>query len=200
MIKRRLTHSDVEDITKIHLQAFHDFFLSQLGENFLNLYYKCFLEDINGIGVGIFDDNTRMLGFSVATTQSRGFNKNLFLNNFFPYFIIAIKLIFTRPQALIRLMKNMTKQAYPNLDDGEYAELFSIGVDPEEQGSGIGKMLLEETERIVADKGCQRITLTTDFFDNENVIGFYKKMGYSVFYDFITYPDRKMYKMIKRLN
>jgi ribosomal protein S18 acetylase RimI-like enzyme len=200
MERRRLTTTDIHEVTEIHLKAFRDFFLSQLGEKFLNLYYKSFLEHKTGFGVGIFDDESRLLGFSVVTTKARGFNKSLFLSNTAPFFRIGLGLAFTRPAALIRLMKNMTKKADVNFDDGDYAELFSIGVDTDKQGLGIGKMLIEDTEKLVMEEGCRRITLTTDFYDNENVINFYKNMGYSVFYDFIAYPDRKMYKMIKQLN
>jgi ribosomal protein S18 acetylase RimI-like enzyme len=200
MERRRLTSKDIPAVTEIHLKAFNDFFLSQLGEKFLTIYYKCFLDCPTGFGVGIFSDDNILLGFSVVTTQAKGFNKRLFVSNFYPFFKIGTKLAFTKPGALIRLMKNMTKRANVNFDDGEYAELFSIGVDPGKQGLGIGKMLLEDTEALAVEEGCTRITLTTDYCNNENVINFYTNMGYSVFYDFVAYPNRKMYKMIKKLN
>ena len=47
--------------------------------------------------------------------------------------------------------------------------------------------------------GSKRITLTTDYNNNERVVAFYKKSGYRIYYDFITYPNRKMYKLIKDL-
>jgi ribosomal protein S18 acetylase RimI-like enzyme len=200
MERRRLTTLDIPEVTEIHIKAFRDFFLSQLGEKFLNLYYRSFLEDPTGFGTGIFSDDKKLLGFSVVTTRSKGFNKNLFFSNLYLFFIAGIRLAFTSPSALIRLMKNMTKRANINSDDGDYAELFSIGVDPDKQGLGIGKMLLEDTEQLAIEEGCSRITLTTDFFNNEKVINFYINMGYSVFYDFVAYPNRKMHKMIKKLN
>ena len=43
------------------------------------------------------------------------------------------------------------------------------------------------------------ISLTTDYYNNEKTIAFYKKMGYAVLYEFVTYPNRKMYRMIKNL-
>ena len=52
-------------------------------------------------------------------------------------------------QALFRLFKNFTKKSGDIVDDGEYAELFSIGVLPTCQGKGIGGLLLTDTERIV---------------------------------------------------
>lgn len=200
MIKKKLTESDISEVTKIHLLAFNDFFLSTMGDGFLKLYYKCFLKDKNGFGVGIFDGEGILMGFSVATTKSKGFNRNLIINNFSPFFIIGMKILFTKPKSLYRLIKNMKKKINRTIDDEDYAELFSIAVDPKNQGLGIGKLLLREVEKTAFEKGCLRITLTTDFFNNTNVINFYIKMGYAVFYDFTTYPNRRMYKMIKILN
>lgn len=202
MITRRLTKSDISDITKIHLKAFEGFFLSILGEDFLNFYYSCFLNDKNGFGIGIFDDDGNLVGFSVVTTHSKGFNKNLILGNFSQFIIIGIKLMITRPKALFRLLRNLTKgnNKSSHEDDGNYAELFSIGVDPHKQGQGIGKALLNEVEKSVYEKGCRQITLTTDYFNNLKTIDFYKAMGYNVYYDFVAYPERRMYKMIKTLN
>ena len=202
MIKRQLTASDIHEITRIHLKAFKDFFLSQMGDGFLNFYYKCFLKDVNGYGVGIFDEGSQLLGYSVATTHSKGFNRNMIVKNFVPFFIVVVKLLFSKPKALIRLFRNLSKNTKnTNInDDGDYAELFSIAVDPQKQGAGFGKLLLADVEETIQSRGCKRITLTTDFYNNSSVISFYEKMGYSVFYEFTTYPNRKMYKMIKTLN
>jgi len=37
------------------------------------------------------------------------------------------------------------------------------------------------------------------FTINNKVIEFYKGLGYNDYYEFIAYPNRKMYKMIKDL-
>ncbi len=84
-------------------------------------------------------------------------------------------------------------------DDGYYAELLSIGVSVKWQGQGIGKKLLIQLENEMKLQGCSSLSLTTDYNDNEKAIQFYKGLGYAVYYDFITYPNRKMYRMIKKL-
>ena len=107
-------------------------------------------------------------------------------------------LLFTKPSALIRLFKNLTK--LNNIDDkGNYAELLSIGVSPDQTGFGIGQSLLVEFENQVREKGINSITLTTDADSNDSVLRFYKKSGYTVYYDFETFPNRKMLKLIKEL-
>jgi ribosomal protein S18 acetylase RimI-like enzyme len=200
MITRTLKVSDISAVTEIHLAAFSNFFLTQMGRSFLELYYKSFIKSETGFGIGVFDDEGNLIGFSITTTNSKSFNKNLIIQNLLPFSVMGLQLMFTNPKALIRLFKNLRKSSDETIDDGEYGELFSIAVDPGKQSSGIGKIMLEEVERIAQEKGCQCLTLTTDFYNNGNVINFYKKMGYAVFYDFIAYPDRRMYKMIKHLN
>jgi ribosomal protein S18 acetylase RimI-like enzyme len=96
------------------------------------------------------------------------------------------------------LFKNFRKVNHVD-DDGKYAELLSIGVLPEKNGLGIGKKLLIKFENKVREKGINTITLTTDLESNDNVLNFYKKCGYKVYYDFITFPNRKMLKLIKEL-
>mgnify|MGYP006162565829 FL=1 len=77
--------------------------------------------------------------------------------------------------------------------------MLSIGVLPEFKGLGVGKGLLIEFERAVLNAGAKRISLTTDIEKNQNVVNFYFSMKFKVYYEFITYPNRKMYKLIKNL-
>ena len=60
--------------------------------------------------------------------------------------------------------------------------------------------MLEEFEKKLIFHNVSKIALTTDFNDNDSVIKFYNKCGYDVYYDFIAYPNRHMYKMIKNLS
>ena len=99
---------------------------------------------------------------------------------------------------MIRLLKNITKKSTPN-DNGEYAELLSIGVATNQQRNGYGQQLILKTEEILRQKGCTRISLTTDSVDNLKAIAFYKNLGYRVLSKFITYPNREMLRLIKPL-
>ena len=139
-----------------------------------------------------------MLRFSVATARSSGFNKSLIIQNLNSFFFIGLKLLVTKPGSLLRLILNLSKKNDPR-DDGDYAELYSIAVDPGKQGLGIGKILLAITEKAALDRGCKKMALTTDFYNNSDVVSFYKSLGYVVFYEFIAFPDRKMYKLVKTL-
>lgn len=189
---------DLPDVVSIHKDAFRNFFLTELGDNFLKLYYKSVLKHKSGVLLGYFIDN-KIVGFCAATTLSRAFHRNLVLDNFVEFFCAGIAIFFSKPKALVRLLKNFTKNDPFINDTGNYAELLSIGVSSKIQGSGIGKALLSNLEDIMSSRDCHFLSLTTDFDDNEKAIGFYKRMGYDIMYDFVAYPERHMYRLIKNL-
>lgn len=149
---RKATSKDVPQIVDIHLDAFPDFFLSSLGEGFLKMYYKCFCTNKDAVTLCSIEDG-RVVGFSATALKSSGFNSRLIKEDLFGFSRIALNLLLTNPKSLLHLAKNMTKSNKNVIDDGCYAELFSIGVSPDCQGKGIGSMLLIETERLVQQRG-----------------------------------------------
>ena len=196
---RKATAADVNPIVAIHNQAFPDFFLTTLGNRFLQLYYKCMCNCEDAITL-CAEDNGEVKGFATSSYYSHGFNSMLIKKNLFKFGLLGVELLFTKPKAILRLAKNLDKKAEGNAmeDNGEYAELYSIAVMPGNQGSGIGKKLLIATEEDVA-KHNRKISLTTDYYNNEKTIGFYHSLGYQDYYEFVTYPERRMWRMIKDL-
>ena len=198
IIYRNSTLSESNKIAEIHLNSFKGFFLTTLGFSFLKAYYRTCAKSSDAISICAIDKHTGLLlGFSVGCYISKGFNKKLIISNIGVYFYQTIVLLITKPSALVRLFKNLGKGKNIVYDDGNYAELLSIGVLLDKNGLGIGKNLLVEFENEVKKKGLNKITLTTDAEENDDVLKFYEKSGYKVFYDFVTYPNRKMFKLIK---
>jgi ribosomal protein S18 acetylase RimI-like enzyme len=196
---RKSKVADSNQIAKIHLKSFPNFFLTTLGYSFLKTYYRSCAKSKEAISIcAINQDDKKLLGFAVGCLNSEGFNKRLIFSNSLEYSYRAILLLFTKPIALIRLFKNLAKNSDKD-DKGNYAELLSIGVSPDQNGFGIGQNLLTKFENKVREKGVNTITLTTDADSNYNVLKFYKKSGYKVYYDFVTFPDRNMLKLIKKL-
>lgn len=196
---RKATVQDIDEIVKIHQDAFKDFFLTSLGEGFLKLYYSTFVNCDDGVVYCAVKENT-IVGFSATSYVSHGFNSKLIKNNLFKYGCEVMMLLFTQPKALLRLIKNMNKESKDSAitDDGLYAELYSIAVSPDCQGEGIGRFLLNMTEADVREHN-NKISLTTDYYDNDKTMAFYSSLGYKELYDIITYPDRRMWRMIKNL-
>ncbi|MEF9987171.1 MAG: N-acetyltransferase [Bacteroidales bacterium] len=194
---RKIRQQDIDQIVLVHNSSFPDFFLTSLGSNFLKVYYKSLIKDSEGIGVCVCASED-IVGFSVGCIRSAGFNKRLIRTNLLLFFIEFFKIVFTRPTALLRLVKNLDKKDHSNKDNGDYAELLSIAVLPEFKSKGIGKILLSHFEtEVYLKKENTNISLTTDAFDNDAVLSFYKQNGYIFLYEFISYPNRKMYRLIK---
>lgn len=190
--------SESKKIAAIHLESFKDFFLSSLGERFLNTYYKSCLKSVESIAICAIDENENLVGFSIGCQRAKGFHKRLIRQNLTAFALQGIIILFSNPKAIIRLGNNLGKNS-DEKDDGNYAELLSIGVLPKHNGQGVGKELIKRFEEEAIIGGCAEIALTTDFNKNDKVLEFYKSAGYKIYYEFITYPDRKMYKLKKNL-
>lgn len=198
IIIRDAIESDVESIVSIHQDAFKGFFLTTLGTDFLKFYYSCFFTCAEAKILCALEDG-RVVGFAALAENCRGFNARLVKRNFFSFAILSIKMLFTSPKSLLRLVNNLTKKSREVDDAADYAELFSIGVIGSDQGKGIGKLLLTSSEDYIRTKNIAKISLTTDYYNNDKTICFYEKMGYRCLYEFIAYPNRKMYRFIKEL-
>ena len=198
MIIRVATSKDVSQIVDIHMNAFEGFFLTTLGRSFLSFYYNAFIKSKDGI-VLCADMDNGICGFAAATKQCKGFNSNLIKTNFMRFVLLAIKLLFVKPAALIRLAKNLSKKSDIIDDPEDYAELFSIGVAENTQGKGVGKKLLAAIEENLKSESVEKLSLTTDYYNNDSAIAFYRTMGYETLYEFTTYPNRRMYRFIKLL-
>ena len=143
---------DVNSIVAIHKQAFPNFFLTTLGDNFLRLYYSCMCKCDGAVTLCAVEEG-KVVGFASSALKSAGFNTRLIKSNIIPFMGEAIKLFLTSPMSLVRLVKNFTKKSSSIDDDGDYAELFSIGVSPTCQGKGVGSLLLNENEHVTTRMG-----------------------------------------------
>jgi len=199
MIIRKATITDLSSITKIHIDAFKGYFLTSLGPQFLDFYYTCFIKSPE-TETFIAEENGIIIGFAASTKVCKGFNSRLIKRNLVSFGILSLRLLFMSPSTLLRLLKNLKKKGKSVEDNEYYAELYSIGVSSSAQRLGIGKKLLFHTEQALIDAGVDRLSLTTDYYDNDSAIRFYRSMGYETFYEFVTYPNRKMYRLIKKLN
>lgn len=196
---REIEINDCDQIVDLHLLTFKSFFLSSLGSSFLRTYYSSCIKSSNSVGVCAVNEDNKIVGFAVGNLMANKFHITLIKQNKMPFFIEGFKLLFTRPFAVVRLIKNLMKGSSTVQDSGLYGELLSIGVNPSEKGKGIGKILILEFENILKSNNCKQVALTTDYLDNDYALSFYSKLGYDVYYDFITYPNRRMFKLIKSI-
>ncbi|MEN0103635.1 MAG: GNAT family acetyltransferase [Curtobacterium sp.] len=62
--------------------------------------------------------------------------------------------------------------------DGHRGWVNYLAVQPDLQGSGLGRTFMAEFERLLADMGCPKLNLQVRA-GNEQVIGFYEALGYA---------------------
>lgn len=196
---RKMVFSDVKEVSLIHQAAFKNFFLTTLGIRFLETYYEACLTNDNTIAFCALDNNGKIVGFATGTLLAKGYHKSIFLRHWFVFLASLAISIVKKPSILIRLARNLEKNERKD-DKGDYAELLSIGVDPSCKGGGVGKTLLNFFRQEIKKRGGNKIVLTTDKLNNDSVLGFYQKAGFETYYEFSTYPNRKMYKLIALLD
>jgi ribosomal protein S18 acetylase RimI-like enzyme len=198
IVCREATLKDCDPIVEIHLQSFKSFFLTSLGDRFLKTFYRSCIKSNETVIIVCCNDEEKMAGFAMGCLRADGFYKRLLLKNLLPFSLEAARIFISKPGALVRLVNNLTKTEVRSESQG-HSELLSIASCPEFKGQGTGKRLLDYFEERIKEKGGRVVSLTTDYYNNENVIQFYTKSGYEIDEDFVAYPDRRMYRMIKRL-
>jgi hypothetical protein len=188
-------------LAKLHMQVMPDFFLASLGEGFLTTYYKVVLRYPETICLLAEDENKNILGFVLGREKAKGYLKRILKSSLFTFVIEGIKLLFIKPKSLIRLVRNLDKISKDSSisDTQNYAEIGLIGVSPELKGQGIGHKLFEGFIGILKERNVANLSLTTDMDDNEQTITSYKAWGFTVMYEFKTYPDRRMLRLIKEI-
>ncbi|HBI39557.1 MAG TPA: GNAT family N-acetyltransferase, partial [Tenacibaculum sp.] len=91
-------------------------------------------------------------GFCAVAKFSRGFNFNLIKANLWFFFIQGVKILFTKPFAILRLIKNLNKTDSNVNDSGNYSEVLSIAISTNMQGKGGGKKMLYEIEEKIKSR------------------------------------------------
>jgi ribosomal protein S18 acetylase RimI-like enzyme len=193
---RYASSHDLAEIVRIHLDRFENFFLSSLGNGFLEVYYRSFLKKPGVLLV--LEDEGKIQGFASGCPSNTGFYRKLLKANIASYFIVGIKLLLVKPKALLRIFTNMKSSGRGSLI---YAELLSIATVKNKKGYGSVLLNAFEVEmtKLKESHAINALSLTTDFENNEKAIRFYKGNGYKESSVFESYEKRKMYRFIKQL-
>ena len=197
---RKMKQSDLDKVVSIHHQAFPDFFMTLMGSLFLKKYYLTVMEYKESIALVHLDNINNLSGFAVGFIDPKLFYK-FFMQKFFRFlFPIAIGLIL-KPYLLKRILIGFFRvnNSKDQNSSKTLCELSSIGVA--KKGSGIGKILLVEFINECFIKGSEALVLATDLNNNENVIAFYKSIGFKQ-YKIELQGKREMahFKLLKPVN
>lgn len=196
----KLDSKDIREVVDVHMCAFPNFFLTFLGPRFLKVFYNSFTYDPAGIGFVAKDRETgKVLGFIVGPLVPDGYFKRLLKKRWFAFCFASIAAICKRPTIVKRLFKALFYRGQAP-SGAKRALLSSIAVDPEAQGQGVGRILVERWIREIKQQGGNGCYLTTDAIDNDSVNNFYKKLGWTIESTYETPEGRKMNRYIYDFN
>jgi len=181
----------IPQVVHTHLESFPGFFLSFLGPRFLALYYAGICREPEGIGVVYLDQSGVPAGFVAGSSNPRGFYSRLLKRDWLRFALASVGAIVRRPSVLSRVARGLFHPG-GNPVGAEVAGLFSIGVLPQLQGTGAGKMLVSSFLEEARRRGCRRVFLTTDHDANDAVNVFYQRLGFVVERQFVTPEGRRM--------
>ena len=187
-----------EEVVKIHLNAFPNFFLSFLGAQFLRQLYLSLSQDPNSISF-IVKRYRCIVGFVFGSTEPTGLYLRLLQRQWWRFALAVCPAFFRRPSILTRLLRTfrMPKQQLPAAN---CATLMSIAVAPSCQGQGIGKLLTKAFLDEARLRGSQNVNLTTDAVENDPVNHFYQSFGFSLFRKYSTPEGRIMNEYVIKLD
>jgi ribosomal protein S18 acetylase RimI-like enzyme len=195
---RNATYNDVKRIVEIHINAFEGFFLTFLGPKFLLILYTGFI-DKGLVRVAVVD--SKVIGFSAGTDQPDVFFSNLRKKKWLSFFLAAAPSLIKKPSLVIKKLYGAIFYKGDSVDRLNNSFLLSsLAVDPHSESKGIGKFLINDLNEVLSDKRTsETIYLITDKNENDPVLGFYNKCGFSIESEFNNSGQREMLRLVKSI-
>ncbi len=181
----------IPGVVQVHLDSFPGFFLSFLGSRFLSHYYAGVCAAPEGISFVYLNALGEPVGFVAGSSNPRGFYSRLLRRRWIKFSLASAGTVLRRPSAIRRIARGLQHPAV-NPVGADVAGLFSIGLLPNLQGTGAGKLLLQVFLQEAMARGCKRVFLTTDRDRNDSVNAFYTKMGFRIERQYVTPEGRRM--------
>lgn len=194
LVVRQALRSDVSAIVDVHLRSFPGFFLSFLGPSFLRLFYEG-LRRYPDAQLLVAARKGDIVGFAGGVLDETRFFSRLKDDQSLPFARSAIGGALRDPRVLPRLWRARRRDAEAAGNETQ-ATLLSIAVDPEAQGSGIGRELLTAFRAWLANAGVSHFKLTTDAHHNDAAIAFYQHSAMTIARQFRTPEGRHMLELV----
>jgi len=188
---KNVVAEDLQRIVEIHIKAFPNFFMTQLGFCFLEKYYGLVLEYPGSIFIAVTQGDV-IKGFVAGFLSPNEFY-SLLKRKKLSFLSSVIVSALRNPKLIIRILYNLRRVNYmANESDKSIVELASIAVDPQDSGKGFGKVLVKSFLEKARELRADYVYLTTDSLNNDYVNKFYQALGFMLYKTFKTSPDRIM--------
>ena len=182
---RALAATDFPGVVEVHMEAFPASALSQLGAEGVRRYYDWQMKNApECVALGVFP-NQALRGFCFAGVFHGALSGFLARNKTFLVWrvishpqLLAGRLFRDRLALACRLLTGRGGPApsVPGLPDRSFG-ILAIAVSPREQGTGIGKLLMEECEHEARNRGYRAMHLSVSPA-NAIAIAFYERLGW----------------------
>ena len=189
---RNLSLEEVDQIAKIHINAFQESLISKLGTKVTKAYYKWQFESPDDVySIGAFIDN-RLVGFSfggIFKMALGGFianNRKLVFSQILLHPWVLLHPHFTKKILLgLRLFFLFPKKGHQNkFQNAEFSKkgkpyfgILSIAINSSARGKGVGRLLMERTETLAKENEFRKMLLSVDP-NNKNAVDFYLHLGW----------------------
>lgn len=180
----------ITTLSKLHMAAFTDFFLTQLGLPFLKTLYRGYMEDENS-GILVAEINGELAGFIAYSNEYSRFYKGLIKRHLFRFAFCSMIAVIRHPSFIKRLLGAFKKSDEVKKEEA-YVELASICVNPKIGCRGVGSKLIDKLKEITDFMAYEYINLETDACNNDAVNKFYIKNGFQLARSYVTVEGRKM--------
>ena len=170
--------NDADLVVPIHIAAFPEFFMTQLGPSFLREYYRCVLAYPFGILL-TEKKSEKCVGFVAGFIDPPSFYRELRRRRTRLVLAAALQIV-RQPARLLTLFGNYRHagDVAHRGSEGDTAELSSLAVRPDASGQGVGSRLVQRFIVVATRHGARRVVLTTDAMNNNSANRFYQKLGF----------------------
>lgn len=183
----------VDGAVEMHVMAFREFFLAQLGRGFLREFYSQAVGHDLSVGYVAVNNLDEVVGASFGVTDPRRFYKNILRRRWWAFALKSVWPVIKSPKIIFRLFRGLRHRGnVPPCEIKPLGSLLSLGVRPEYQGQGVAVALMRSVCTEFVRKGINAIFLTTDAANNDRVRGFYTAKGWDVLGYYVTPERRKM--------
>jgi len=184
-----LSPADLEQVVRVHIAAFPDSALTKLGRKVVKLFYEWQMFGVEHlVKLGVWD-NSGLAGFCIGGATGGSMSGFLRKNRFYlmlhvlshPWLVLN-PIIRDRALLALRLLRRVrtVQSTMPGSPEKRRDSLgiLVIAVDPQRQGRGFGRALMDATEAMARQSGFKQMHLTVHP-DNVKAIAFYERLGWT---------------------
>jgi len=190
-VVREANATDLPGIVKIHQKAFSQFFLTQLGADFLRKYYALVLNYRAGIIV-VSEGQSALEGFACGFMDPAEFYQLMWRRRG-SFVRPVVSALVRHPSLAAKVLSGVHRIQAPESEwPARSCELSSIAVAPETTGNGLGKTLMRAFLAQARSMQAHCVYLTTDADGNDAVNAFYRDVGFKPTRRFLQRKGRWM--------